>query len=215
MSRSSSLARLPHKAQNRARLPLESPQKPSSATIQAWLATALRHYDAGHMAEAERLCLQILARDVRHADALYVLGIVAYRTNRLPAAASMIRRAIAVNPRQPFYQANLGNVLSAQGKYDEAIPYYQRALHIDPNLAEASYNLGNAFREQKKFDQAAACYQRAISVKPDYVDAMCNLGVVYGMQNKLDQAVAINQRAIALAPDRADLLCNLGDIFHN
>ena len=164
---------------------------------------------------AERLCLRILARDVRHADALYVLGIVAYQTNRLPAAASMIRRAIAVNSRQPFYHANLGNVLYAQGKLDEAIPYFERALQIDPNLAEASYNLGNTYREQEKFDQAAACYQRAIAGKPDYIDAMLNLGVVYRTQYKLDQAVAINERALALAPDRADLLCNLGDVLHN
>jgi tetratricopeptide (TPR) repeat protein len=212
VSRSSSQATQPRKVQG---LPLGTQQKIPPVTIQALLATALRHYDAGQMDVAERLCLRILARDVRHADALYVLGIVAYQTNRLPAAASMIRRAIAVNSRQPFYHANLGNVLYAQGKLDEAIPYFERALQIDPNLAEASYNLGNTYREQEKFDQAAACYQRAIAGKPDYIDAMLNLGVVYRTQYKLDQAVAINERALALAPDRADLLCNLGDVLHN
>jgi tetratricopeptide (TPR) repeat protein len=196
------------------RLPFEQPQNLSSATIQALLLTALRHYDAGQTAEAERLCLQVLSIDVRHANALYVLGMVAYKTGRFPAAAAMIRRAIAVNPQQPYYHSNLGNALCAQGKFDEAIPCFKQALDIDPNHAEAKFNLGNVFREKKEYDQASACYQQALVVKPDYVDAMCNLGIVYGLQNKLDLAAAIFERALALAPDRADLICNLADVFH-
>jgi tetratricopeptide (TPR) repeat protein len=166
------------------------------------------------MAEAERLCLQVLSIDVRHADALYLLGMIAYKTGRFPVAAAMIRRAIAVNPRQPYYHSNLGNALCAQDKLDQAIPCFERALQIDPNHAEASYNLGNVFREQKKYDRALACYRQALAVKPDYIDAMCNLGIVYGLQNKLDLAAATFEHALILAPDRADLVCNLADVFH-
>ena len=61
----------------------------------------LREYDAGHMAEVERLCLQILALDVRHADALYVLGMAGIKTDRFELAERMIRRAIAVNTARP------------------------------------------------------------------------------------------------------------------
>jgi tetratricopeptide (TPR) repeat protein len=178
------------------------------------LATALRHYQAEQMTEAERLCLQILSVNVRHADALYVLGMIAYKTGRFPVAAAMVRRAIAVNPRQPYYHSNLGNALCAQDKLGEAIPCFERALQIDPNHAEARFNLGNAFLEQKKYDQALACYQQALAVKPDYIDAMCNLGIVYGLQDKLDLAAATFEQALTLAPNRADLVCNLADVFH-
>jgi hypothetical protein len=37
--------------------------------MQTLLALAKREYDTGRMAEAERLCLQILTLDARHADA--------------------------------------------------------------------------------------------------------------------------------------------------
>ncbi len=216
VSRSSSTARQPTKAQkqNRVLRPLSTQQSTPPAAIQALLLTALGHYEAGQTAEAERMCLQVLSMDVRHADALYVLGMIAYKTGRFPVATSMIRRAIAARPLQPYYHSNLGNALCAQGKFDEALPCFERALEIDPNHAEARFNLGNLLREQKKYDQAVACYQGALAVKPGYIDAMCNLGIVYGLQNKLELAAATYEHALTLTPDRTDLICNLADVFH-
>ncbi len=181
--------------------------------MQALLATALRHYQAGRMDLAEPLCVRILAIDVRHADALYLLGMIAYKTGRFEVAAGMIRRAIAVNGRQPSYYSNLGNALGAQGKLEEAAACFERALEIDPGHAEACFNLGNTLLEQKKLDQAVACYQRALAARPGYTDAWCNLGAAYRQQDKLGQAVASFERALALAPDRADLCCNLAEAF--
>jgi tetratricopeptide (TPR) repeat protein len=211
MSRSSFRACQPDETQ---RLSFEQQQDFPPTAIQAWLLTALGHYEAGQTAEAERMCLQILSIDVRHADALYLLGMIAYKTGRIPVAVSMIRRAIAVNPRRPYYHSNLGNALCAQDKLDEALLCFEHALEIDPNYAEARFNHGNVLREQKKYDQAVVCYQRALAVKPGYVDAMCNLGIVYGLQNKLDQAASIFKNALTVAPDRTDLICNLADVFH-
>lgn len=70
--------------------------------MQSLMTRALAHYEAGRFAEVEPLCLKILAVDVRHADALYVLGVAAFKTGRYELAERMIRRAIAVNDRQPF-----------------------------------------------------------------------------------------------------------------
>jgi len=194
---------------------LARPARPSAAEkIQVLLAVALREYHAERMDEVERLCLQILAIDVRHADTLYLLGMAGYRTERYELAERMIRRAIAVNPDQAYYQSNLGNTLKALSRFDEAIACFERALQIKPDHEEAWYNLGNAHLAQKRFDEAAAAYKRALRVKPDYIDALCNLGSAYRQQKKLEEAVDCFERALALAPEYADLCCNLGDALH-
>jgi tetratricopeptide (TPR) repeat protein len=145
---------------------------------------------------------------------LYLLGMAGYQTGRYPIAERMIRRAIAVNGRQAFYHSNLGNVLRAQGKVEEAVACFERALEIKPDHEEACYNLGNARQDQKKFDEAAALYMRALAVKPDYVDAWCNLGAVYRKQGRLDEAIRCFERALEIKPEQADLCCNLGDALH-
>jgi tetratricopeptide (TPR) repeat protein len=198
----------------------EGPAFPADRTraqllyIDSLMSRALQRYEAGQFAEAEPLCLKILAVDVHHADALYVLGMAAFRTGRHALAERMIRRAIAVNSRQPFYHSNLGNALQAQGKLDQAIACYNQALFVSPGHVEASFNLGNVYATQKKYDEAVACFRQALAVKPDYPDAWCNLGNVFKAQGKLDEAVDCYRHAVALRPDHADLFCNLGDALH-
>jgi tetratricopeptide (TPR) repeat protein len=182
--------------------------------VNALLKLALLEYDAGRLAEVERLCLQILALDVRHADTLYLLGMVGYRTERFEMAERMIRRAIAVNSRQAYYHFNLGNTLRALKRTEEAIPCYQRAMELKPDYDEAYYNLGNIYLSQNKLELAEAQYKQAIKLKPNYVDALCNLGGVYRKQERLDEAVEYFKRALALAPENADLYSNLGDSLH-
>jgi tetratricopeptide (TPR) repeat protein len=197
-----------------ARQPARSTRDEASEKIQVLLALALREYHTEHMAEVERLCLQILAFDTRHADGLYLLGMAGFKTKRYEMAERMIRRAIAANPNHAYYHSNLGNALKAQNKLDEAAPSFERALQIKPDHEEACYNLGNTYLTQKRLDEAAEAYKRALQIKPDYVDARCNLGSVFRQQKKLDEAVDCFQRALVLAPQHPDLCCNMGDALH-
>ena len=191
-----------------------SPKIDASEKIQVLLALALRAYNVEQMAEVERLCLQILAIDVRHADGLYLLGMAGYKTERYEMAERMIRRAIAVFPDHAYYQSNLGNALKALRKFDEAVRCFERALEIKPDHEEAWYNLGNTYLAQKKLDEAEAAYKRTLQINPGYVDALCNLGSAYRQQKKLDEAIECFRRALELAPEYADLCCNLGDALH-
>jgi tetratricopeptide (TPR) repeat protein len=181
--------------------------------LQVMLENALRHYEAGRLAEAEQLCLQILAHDARHADGLYLLGMTGYRTGRYEMATKIIRRAIAVNPRQAFYHSNLGNALKALGKLDEAVDCFERALALRPDFAEASFNLGNTLHAQGKRGEAVASYRRALALKPAYAEALCNLGNTLQAQGGLDEAISSYERALAIDPGYADARCNLGNIL--
>ena len=203
------------RASNSVARPPATPAKIQPAEkIQVLLALALREYHAERMAEVERLCLQILTFDVRHADGLYLLGMAGFKTKRYEMAERMIRRAIAANPHHAFYHSNLGNALKAQNKLDEAVPCYERAIEIKPDHEEACYNLANTLLTQKKLDEAVALYQRALKIKPGYVDALCNLGTAYRQQKRLTEAIDCFERALLLAPEHPDLCCNLGAALH-
>jgi tetratricopeptide (TPR) repeat protein len=197
-----------------AKAPSRPPSFAPAEKIPVLMAMVLREYDAGHMAEVERLCLQILALDVRHADALYVLGMAGFKTDRFELAERMIRRAIAVNNRQAYYHLYLGNTLRALGKTDEVLACYERAVELEPDLVDACFNLGNAYMDRKRYDEAIAAYQRALEIQPSFPDALCNLGAIYRQQLKLDLAIDCFRRALAIIPDNADLCCNLGDALH-
>ncbi len=53
-----------------------------SAGAAELLGAALEHHRAGRLAEAEGCCRRVLAVHPEHADALYMLGVIAYQLRR-------------------------------------------------------------------------------------------------------------------------------------
>ena len=80
-------------------------------------------------------------------------GPLSPSASRWQARGSRTRRSPNTTRRydsKPEYAEahyNLGNVLRAQGKPDEAIAKYSAAIRIKPELAEAHYNLGTVLEK--------------------------------------------------------------------
>ncbi|HEY3918345.1 MAG TPA: tetratricopeptide repeat protein [Stellaceae bacterium] len=182
---------------------------------QELFAEALRHHQAGQLAEAERLYRHILTRDSRHADSLHLLGVLAYQRGQHQAAIELIGQAIELNDAVPFFHNNRGLALSALGQADTARAHYERALALKPDYVEALSNLGNLHLAQRRIDEAIACYKRALAHNPDYAEAQMNLGNALREQGGLEDAIARYERAIALRPDYAEAHNNLGNALHD
>jgi Flp pilus assembly protein TadD len=75
--------------------------------IEDQVREALRLHQRGELAEAEQMYRQVLAADPHHADALHLLGMIAYQTGREEDAAEWIGKAIAINGNAAAYHSNL------------------------------------------------------------------------------------------------------------
>ena len=189
-----------------------APQFPVSAVdIDEKFQQAVAFHQAGQLAQAERMCKQILRYNSQNAEAFHFLGIIACQTGKYPVAVDLIIHAIEIDSKQsPFYYS-LANALREQGKFMEAIEAYQQAIQIQPNQGEAYYNLGNALHHQEKLEEAIEAYQKAIRIQPNYVDAYNNLGVVLIDHEKLEESVQIYQKTLEIQPNYADAYNNLGN----
>src|SRR5262245_29367445 len=106
-------------------------------------ALARHQHQSGNLREAEELYYQILQSEPRHADALHLMGVLAYQKGRHEEAIASIRQAIALVPNVPGFYCNLGLVYQSQNKIAEAAECYQHVLLLQPNSAEAHCVLGN------------------------------------------------------------------------
>jgi protein O-GlcNAc transferase len=188
--------------------------QPNAASgVQALFAAASQHHRAGRLAEAEKLYREILQADAHHADALHLLGVLAHQLGRHEAAVDLIAKAIAQNGKVPAFHNNLGNALTAQGKWDEAAVCYVQAIFFKQDYAEAHYNLGVTLQAQGRPDAAATSYRRALSHKPNHAAAYGNLGNVLQEQGKLEEAVAAYRKALSYRPDYAEAQGNLANVY--
>ena len=96
----------------------------NSPVAQALFGEALRHHQAGRLAEAEQLYRQALAADPRHPDSLHLLGVLAHQVGRSDVAVELIGQAIAARGDVAFFHNNLGNALktSAGSTKREELP---------------------------------------------------------------------------------------------
>jgi tetratricopeptide (TPR) repeat protein len=76
---------------------------------------------------------------------------------------ALLKKASALDQSLAEAHLQLGNLLSDQHKYSEAIPEYQRALEINSDLADAHYRLGQAYvhvGEKDKAQEQLQAYQK-------------------------------------------------------
>src|SRR5690349_1448307 len=106
------------------------------------IAAARRHQLAGHLDEAEAVCLQILSTDPQHPAALQMLGILASGRGQLEAAIGYVRRAIAAKPGVAASHVNLSLLYLRKGDFAAAADQARAALAIDANHPLAHNNLG-------------------------------------------------------------------------
>ena len=183
-------------------------------TVQQALEIAIRHHQAGRLADAEAIYRQILAADPVHPDALHLLGVIAHRCGRYDVAVDLIRKAIAQVPRFPDASYNLGVALQANGQLDEAVAAYRTTIILKPDHAEAHGNLGIVLYDQRYWEEAVTAYRKAIELKPNFPEAYSNLGNALCEMGLMDQSIAACRQAISLRPDFPEACYNLGNAFY-
>jgi len=185
----------------------------ATRVIAKLLAHGLAHHQAGKLGEAERVYRRILELDGRHAEALHLLGMIAFQTGHSVAAAELISEAILENASDDRYFTNLGNVLQKLGRLEEAIGCYRRALRLNPASVAAHGNLGLALHFSNRLEEAARSFEAALDLAPALALMRTNLGNTRQAQGRLEEATECHQRALALEPENAEAWCNLGSVL--
>jgi protein O-GlcNAc transferase len=188
-------------------------QQAPSLRIQELMSGALRHHQAGRLADAEQLYRQVLQLNPQQADALHFLGVLNHQVGRNDLAVELIGKAIAQNDRMPAFHNNLGNALKAQGQLDAAVSSYRRALTLKPDYPEAHYNLGITLQAQGQLEAAANSYRRTLALKPNHAEAHNNLGNALRAQGLLEEAAIAYRHALASKPSHVEAHTNLGNLF--
>ncbi|XP_076036055.1 protein O-mannosyl-transferase TMTC2-like isoform X2 [Oratosquilla oratoria] len=102
---------------------------------------------------------------------------------------NLYRSGIHINPPKAY--GNLANILSSQGKKEEAETAYKKALSYRANMADVHYNLGILYQEQKRYEEALHEYKLAIQFRPRMAMAHLNLGLVLGLLGQKQEAAEV------------------------
>jgi predicted TPR repeat methyltransferase len=174
------------------------------------LAEAVRHHQAGRLAEARTLYEEILRLDERNPNALNLLGMVHHAEGRQEHASELVSRAIELAPGVAGFHNNRGTIRLAQRRATEAEESFRTAIGLQNDYVEAINNLGVALTAQGKMDEAIAQLLRAIKLRHAYPSARNNLGNALRGKRLFAEAVACYRDALEFKPDHAEAWANMG-----
>jgi tetratricopeptide (TPR) repeat protein len=109
-------------------------------------------------------------------------------------------RAVLVEADVAEVHHNLGVVLEAQGRLEEARAEYEKARTLKPTLRQASVNIGVLLEKQGDASGAAAAYAQCIREFPDDAVARVRLAMLYREAGQLEDAWRLAREALAREP---------------
>jgi tetratricopeptide (TPR) repeat protein len=172
----------------------------SSMPSDTLLQSALTHARSGRLADAEKLCGQLLAQPIGDPEARHLLGVIRNIQGRHAEAEALLRQALTERPAIAKYHSNLGNALRGLERLDEAEACYRHALALDPAFDDARANLAKLLYAMKRWDEAIAEYQQLIRNNPQDAASHASLAFLLESSNRLAEAEQVAAAGLKLDP---------------
>ena len=182
--------------------------------IQEGLGRAQAFINAGQPQPAEVICQRILMDVPGEANALHMLGLMAYNKGDADKAITYLRQACQSPDAPALFCSNLTEMLRQRGQLTEAEQVGRKAVARDPALVSAWNNLGIVLQESGQLEESRACLEKVIALEPDNAEAHNNLGNTFKRLGNIAKAERHWTKALALKPHYAETYSNLANLFN-
>jgi Flp pilus assembly protein TadD len=168
------------------------------------------HVAAGHLlerdnkfADAEHEYKQALALDPT-SDALTGLANIYMRGRRFPEAEEYLRKLVAAHPDEAAAHVQLGRVLAAEGKNEEAIAELQTAAKPAAGDVSVQRDLADLYYAAGRNEEAEAAYRALLAAHPNEAELHHELGRALLKEKKFTEAQKEFLATVRLKPELAE-----------
>jgi TolB-like protein/Flp pilus assembly protein TadD len=166
------------------------------------------------MPKMKAAAIEALKRDDALGEPHATLGLVKALFDRdWWGAEREFERAIELNPSHAPTHMSYALILSAMGRFDQAVAEAERTLELDPLAIHVKAYTAVPYYLGRRYDDAQARLQETIDEDPDYFLPHAFLGLVYEQKGEPDKSVAAFQRAIELPDSSLEALAQLGRAY--
>jgi tetratricopeptide (TPR) repeat protein len=173
--------------------------------IRRLFSSAVKAVSDGEPLRAEGLLGTLLSQAPDHPMALHLAGVVALQQNKRAEALPLLEKSVAIDPRNPASQCDLGFLLTSAGRHQQAEVHLREALRLKSGFPEAQLNLGNLLRVTGRRAEAERAYAQAIGLRPKFAEALTNRAIVLLDLGRASEAEAMIRRALEQRPDAPEL----------
>jgi tetratricopeptide (TPR) repeat protein len=130
----------------------------------------------------------------------YNLGTILLSMGKDEEAMAELKKALALNPKNPKIYHNMGVMFYKRDMFDEAMKYYESALKLHLDSPEIHKDYGLALWREGLLDEAAGHFEEAVRLNPRDAKAHFNLGRIYLKKGLKDMAQKELKEALDIEP---------------
>jgi Flp pilus assembly protein TadD len=146
-----------------------------------WLDLAQAQLKLGRFADADRTLTALLARAPKQSIAREWLAIARAGQGKVDEAIAILVQTLGASDDDPLTdhmesEYNLGRLLAARGRSQEALEHLGRAVASRPNFVAAWFRLGEVSAALGRADEALGYWRHTLEIDPRYTGAYLSLG---------------------------------------
>jgi tetratricopeptide (TPR) repeat protein len=173
-------------------------------TAQIYYFDGLAQSGVGHQKESLADLEQAANLEPTNPGVLGTLTSMYVQQNRPQDAERIAKRAVTFNKDDKNAYIAYGQVLAAEGKFDEARQQLENAAKLDPKDVRPILIEAQTYAQQNAVALAAGLYDRAIAIDPNSVEALVGKAKTSAAQHNVKDAVSTYERILALQTDPND-----------
>jgi len=168
----------------------------------------------GQLVEAATRYEQVVAREKKNADAMFLLATVQCQQGQLNDGIETARRAIKINPKYAPAHNLIGVAQQQLGRNELALNSFDRAVAADPGFAEAWFNRALHLLALGRRTHAIESFDRSVALDADHALARQARGTALMLEDRNEAALCDLTAAVALDPNLAIALANRGYLLN-
>jgi tetratricopeptide (TPR) repeat protein len=171
------------------------------------LACLQKNYD-----KAIQIYQQLLTTQPDNPAILSNLARALRKNARYHDAEMVLRQARKVDDSAPQTVLDLGRVLLAQDKIEEAIECFTQLTHLPEYATDAYYNLALTNRQLGEYVLARGDIHKVLEMEPDNLRARCMLARLYADSRNYGLAEKEYSELLRLEPDNEDVVKGMSEL---
>ncbi len=176
-------------------------QKVNASRLESLVRAAAQARRSGDLAKALAVANQAASEKLAHPLLLRVQAEALAMAGRYRDAGQLLNRALALAPNDPHTITDIGRVLVAENRVEEAIRAFEAAVTVRPDLAVAWLEMGSARDIVGDDAGARTAYEQAKSLVPGDAEAWAALATISLRRGDVAQARPLAEEAIRRRPD--------------
>ncbi|MBL7826237.1 MAG: tetratricopeptide repeat protein [Saprospiraceae bacterium] len=157
-------------------------------------------FETGKEEQASQYLLALAAEKIIERNDPYRLAVYYYRRKKYGESIDLARIILRERPQERTWAYHIwANILSEQGRFEEALEKYQQVLQIDSNFSISQSQMAHTLLLMKRTEEALPLLEKAMSLNADNPDGWLTLGWHYATLGEMEKSDQAFSKAIPVA----------------